>query len=111
MATVKNLKINKEVKEKVLEFGNLLKRGGLAVDKMILFGSYAKHTEQIGSDIDIAVVSPSFGNDLIDELQFLFKQRIPIDARIEPYPLSKDDFENGFSPIVSEIRKTGIIVI
>ena len=111
MVTIKNTKINKEVTDKVLEFGKLLEKGGLPVDKLVIFGSYAKNTERAGSDIDVAVISPNFGKDLVDEMQFLFKQRRNIDALIEPYPLSPDEFEKDFSPIVSEIRKYGMLIV
>ena len=110
MVTIKNIKINKEITDKVLAFGKLLEEGGLPVEKLVIFGSYAKNTEKAGSDIDVAVISPSFGNDLIDEMQFLFKQRMTVDALIEPYPLSPDEFKNGFSPILSEIKKYGVQV-
>ena len=103
--------INKEITDKILAFGKLLREGGLPVDKLVLFGSYARNTQRTGSDIDVAVISPNFGYDLIDEMQFLFKQRRNIDALIEPYPLSPDEFEKDFSPIVSEIRKYGMLVV
>ena len=103
-----NYKINKEVQEKVLQFGRLLQQEGIPVSKLLIFGSYAKNTATNDSDIDVCVVSPTFGKDVVDEMQFLFKKRRNIDSRIEPYPSSLSEFEKIESPLMSEVRKYGL---
>ena len=61
--------------------------------------------------LDVAIVSPSFGKDTMDEMQMLFKKAWRVDGRIEPYPLSVEEYEHGYSPITHEIRKYGIEVV
>lgn len=106
--TKKSQVIPSEIKEKVLEFGKLLQRDGIDVHKLVIFGSYAKNKATENSDIDVCVVSPSFGKDSIDELQLLLKKRRSIDNRIEPHPTSPQDFEELESPLIWEIRKYGV---
>ena len=60
--------------------------------QIILFGSYAKGTENEDSDIDIAVISDDF-DDIYDCMAILMGMTWDIDARIEPHPISKEDYE------------------
>ncbi len=79
------------------------------IEAIILFGSYAKGTENDNSDIDIAVISSDFKNiiqDGADLIGFTWK----IDTRIEPHPIRTEDYENIASPLVQEIINTGIKV-
>mgnify|MGYP001067405592 CR=1 FL=1 len=79
------------------------------IEAIILFGSYAKGTENEDSDIDIAVISSDFKNiiqDGADLIGFTWK----IDTRIEPHPIRTEDYENIASPLVQEIINTGIKV-
>ena len=102
--------INKNIINTVKKFRTAIETIGIPVEKMILFGSYAKGNARANSDIDIAVVSKKFGYDDVDEMQLLFKETWDVDSRIEPYPLSPRDLQEGFSPIVYEIKKYGILV-
>ena len=102
--------INKKIIEKVWQFRETIEAAGVPVEKMVVFGSQAKGNATKNSDIDVCVVSKNFGKDDIEEMQWLWKKTRFIDARIEPYPLSSDEFANGFSPIIDEIRKYGIAV-
>lgn len=76
------------------------------VKKAYLFGSYAKGNEREESDIDIAVV---LGNmpDFFDAQKQLMRLRRKIDLRIEPHPISENEF-NASNPYALEIQKTGI---
>ena len=73
--------------------------------KIILFGSYAKGTQNADSDIDIAVVLKDYSN-LIDTQVDLMRLRRKIDSRIEPHPFREKDFDVS-NPIVNEILKYG----
>lgn len=73
--------------------------------KIILFGSYAKGTNNPDSDIDIAVVLKDYSN-LIDIQLDLMRLRRKIDSRIEPHPFREKDFTIA-NPIVYEILKYG----
>lgn len=78
-------------------------------EAIILFGSYAKGTENQDSDIDIAVISSDF-KDIIDDGANLIGYTWKIDTRIEPHPITTEDYENVATPFVQEVINTGIRV-
>jgi len=73
-----------------------------------LFGSYAKNNQSPDSDIDIALIIDQLNDsdkfDIQVQLMLLAAQ---FDSRIEPHPLSKEDFDSD-NPFVHEIKITGI---
>ncbi len=75
--------------------------------KVFLYGSHAKGIAGEWSDIDLAVVSPDFSEDLFEERIRLMKLGLGIDKRIEPSPFRPEDF-NENNPLVNEINKSGI---
>lgn len=77
------------------------------IDAIILFGSYAKGTENEDSDIDIAIISEDF-EDIIEDGAKLIGLTWKIDTKIEPHPITKEDFENSSNPFVKEVMDTGI---
>ena len=77
------------------------------VDRAYLYGSYAKGRANKWSDIDIAIVSPDFSQDLFEERVFLMKLALNFDDRIEPSPFRPEDF-NLDNPLVNEIDASGI---
>ena len=79
------------------------------IEAIILFGSYAKGTENEDSDIDIAVISDDF-EDIYDCMAVLMGMTWDIDARIEPHPITTEDFEKISNPFVKEVVDTGIKV-
>ncbi len=79
------------------------------IEAIILFGSYAKGTENVDSDIDIAVISSDFKN-IIQDGADLIGYTWKIDTRIEPHPIRTEDYENVTTPFVQEIINTGIKV-
>ncbi len=56
----------------------------LDVECILLYGSYAKGTPHENSDVDIAVIVNSIGEDYLAEQAKLFRLRRAIDLRIEP---------------------------
>ncbi len=73
----------------------------------ILFGSYAKGTEQKDSDIDIALVFDDFKDDDKFDLQTkLLVWATEFDTRIELHPILQKEFDIE-NPFVAEIKKTG----
>ena len=79
------------------------------IEAIILFGSYAKGTENEDSDIDIAVISSDFKN-IIQDGADLIGYTWKIDTRIEPHPIRTEDYENIATPFVQEVINTGIKV-
>ena len=87
----------KLVKEKYPDFENAY-----------VFGSFAKDNTTLDSDIDIALIFKNLEDnhrfDIQVQLMILASQ---IDTRIEPHPISHNDFYSE-NPFVAEIKKTGI---
>lgn len=86
-------------------------RGKFAdLESVYVFGSYAKGKSTEDSDIDLALIFTNLDDskrfDIQVQLMLLAAQ---IDSRIEPHPISHDDFDSG-NPFVVEIKKTGIEV-
>ena len=100
--------INKNILENVNKFIEEIKKQ-YNVTAIILFGSYAKGTENENSDIDIAVISDDF-DDIYDCMANLMGMTWDIDARIEPHPIKKKDFDEVSDYFIKEIIDTGIKV-
>jgi predicted nucleotidyltransferase len=100
----------KTAKRKVEEYVRYLKgTRHLPVREAYLYGSYAKHRAHAWSDIDVCIVSPLFAKE--DGISFLWKNRRKedIDDMIAPVGFSPEDFDSpNPSPLVAEIRKTGV---
>ena len=79
------------------------------IEAIILFGSYAKGTQNEDSDIDIAIIFSDF-KDIFDDMADLIGYTWKIDTRIEPHPISKEDYEKIATPFVQEVIDTGIKV-
>jgi predicted nucleotidyltransferase len=77
----------------------------LPIEKVYLFGSYAKGTQREHSDIDVAVVVEHFDGDFFQVVSPLWRQTLEVDARIEPVVVARDTDYAGF---LDEIRNTGI---
>jgi len=100
--------INKDILDSINKFIEEIKKQ-YNVTAIILFGSYAKGTQNEDSDIDIAVISDDF-EDIYDCMAILMGMTWDIDARIEPHPITTEDYENISNPFVKEVVDTGIKV-
>ena len=95
----------------VNQYIDTVKKSGISVQEVYLFGSAAKGGMHPGSDIDLCIISPLFGNDRQRERVDLMNLRSEASDIIEPHPYSPADFNNPFDPLSSEIKKTGIQVL
>ena len=75
--------------------------------KVILFGSYARGTAGKWSDIDIALVSPSFSGVSFYDNKMLIPFMLRVDSRLELHLYRPEDFTED-DPFVKEIVKTGV---
>lgn len=100
--------INKDILNSINKFIEEIKKH-YNITAIILFGSYAKGTENENSDIDIAVISDDF-EDIYDCMANLMGMTWDIDARIEPHPIKKKDFEDVSDYFIKEVIDTGIKV-
>ena len=94
----------REAINKVKAYRHLLK-GYFNLEKVYLFGSYAKNTYREDSDIDVAVVVDHIEGDYFSITPLLWKLRREIDDRIEPILIEKDHDDADF---LIEIQKYGI---
>ncbi len=82
-------------------------RQRLRVDAAYLYGSQAVGSARPWSDIDVAVVSPDFSDDLFQERVILMQWAAAIDDRIEPQPFTPERFGPN-DPLASEISRHGV---
>ncbi|OFX17136.1 MAG: hypothetical protein A2033_09675 [Bacteroidetes bacterium GWA2_31_9] len=93
-----------EVIKKLKQF-KLLLANYFDIDKVYLFGSYAKNTNNQDSDIDVAIIVNKINGDYFTTTPLLWKLRRQIDDRIEPILFEKGNDKSGF---IDEIKKFGI---
>jgi len=91
------------------QFARSLIQDGIIIDKVILFGSYARNKARKDSDIDLCIISRNFGADKMKEMAYLFRKAVRINSLIEPIPYSPEQFERfDYLPIIAEIKTNGI---
>lgn len=99
----------REALKVIKKFVKALKREGIAIDHVILYGSHARGNARADSDIDVAVVSKNFGKDPVEEGMTLFRLAGKIDPRLEPVPISVKTYKKDtWIPLIYEIRDKGI---
>jgi len=95
----------------VRSYAKGVRKQGINLRKVILFGSFAKGTQHEWSDIDVALVADDFtGVGILDTPRF---SRIHLQTSfmyIEPITYSTDYFMES-DPFIEEIKKTGIEII
>jgi predicted nucleotidyltransferase len=96
----------REVIKKLRQY-KLLISSHFDVDKLVLFGSYARGTQRNDSDIDVAVVVNSISGDFFTYAPLLWNLRLEVDKRIEPVLLINGQDESGF---LQEILKDGLVI-
>lgn len=79
------------------------------IDQAYLYGSQLTGGATKWSDIDVAVISADFSEDLFEERLSLMRLAAEVDDRIEPWPFTPESF-NANDPLASEIRRTGVEV-
>jgi len=109
---VKEKYTKSEIKKIIKGLINSLSANNIVVDKIILYGSYAKGTPREHSDIDIAVISPSFKRRRIIDIQSdLAKASSKYLSVVEPVGYSTDDYRYAkMETLIGEIKKSGKIL-
>ena len=97
-----------KVRNLVEEYAKLVVKN-MIVNKIILYGSYARGDYRKDSDIDVAVVVPksSISKDILEDMTKLFKLRRNISTDIEPVLIIDGEDKSGF---LEDISKYGEIV-
>ena len=94
---------------KVKDYGALLRKSNfpMTIEKIYLFGSYARGNPNIDSDIDVALIVKKWEGDYFEVMPMLWKIRRDVDVRIEPHVIIPQEDYAGF---LNEIQKTGILI-
>jgi predicted nucleotidyltransferase len=79
----------------------------LRIEAAYLYGSHVLGSARLWSDIDVAVVSSDFSDDLFEERVTLMRCAAAIDDRIEPQPFTPERFGPN-DPLASEISRHGV---
>jgi predicted nucleotidyltransferase len=102
--------MDKNIDFAVTKYLDLIKEKFPDIESAYLFGSYAKGKSTEDSDIDLALIFTNLDDSKRFDIQVqLMLLAAKIDSRIEPHPISHEDFNSG-NPFVAEIKKTGIKV-
>jgi uncharacterized protein len=102
--------IPQEVLSVATDYINKLKKQ-IPIEKVILFGSFAKGTNTVDSDVNIAVFSPAFESmSRVDGITFLLMQALGYKIDIQPQPYTMKDYREHIG-LVDEILNTGVEII
>ena len=82
-------------------------RQRLRVEAAYLYGSQAIGLARPWSDIDVAVISPDFSDNLFEDRVVLMRWAAAIDDRIEPQPFTPERFGPN-DPLANEISHSGV---
>jgi predicted nucleotidyltransferase len=101
--------LSKDISDIVRKFAAIVAARGIHVEKILVYGSYASNRQRDDSDLDVAIISPDFGKDRLDEGVMLNKLAWRVDARLHPVPFSTEAFlYDSWVPLIHEIRTNGI---
>lgn len=79
---------------------------------VVLFGSEARGNAGPDSDIDVLAVletlTGDYGNELERGLAAVYPVALRLGRRVSVKPLSRDEYEQGDSPLLREVRRSGV---
>ncbi len=96
-----------QIKSIIKQYIKIIKQHKIEINKIFLFGSYARGTATEDSDIDIAIISNDFEGDRFSDRRKIVPLRRNIDRRLEPIPFRTEDFTKS-DPLALEIMTNGI---
>jgi predicted nucleotidyltransferase len=100
--------MDKKIDQSITSYLELIKKSYGNLETAYLFGSYVKGNFSDDSDIDIALNFKDLDNSKRFDLQVLLMiLATQFDSRIEPHPISHQDFSSG-NAFALKIRRTGI---
>jgi len=103
--------MDKAINKTITDYIKLIQENYSDFESVYVFGSYARGNSNQDSDIDLAIILKDLDDskrfDVQVQLMLLASQ---IDTRIEPHPISHNDFYSD-NPFVVEIKKTGFEIL
>ena len=74
--------------------------------RVMMFGSYSKGYANPDSDIDVAVIVPTYGNSKLEISKLLWHDVDQVSFLIEPVLIAED----RWSPLYDDVMRTGVTV-
>ena len=74
--------------------------------KVVMFGSYSKGYANPDSDIDVAVIVPTYGNRKFEMSKGLWHDVREVSFLIEPVLMAED----RWSPLYDDVMRSGVVV-
>jgi len=96
--------------EIVSNYASEIQAQGVHLRNVILYGSFAKGSQHLWSDIDVALVADEFEGLFTDIYHFANVAIKKKYIRIEPNTYSTEYYKEG-DPFIEEINKTGIKIL
>ncbi len=98
----------REVETIVKKFVSLLNISGVPIEKVFLYGSYARGEATFESDIDVMLISNHFESDDPEVKAMVWGLTRKVDIRLEPYMVSmKRYLSDEVSPLLQIVKKEG----
>lgn len=93
----------------IKKFAGDVKQSGINLNKVILYGSYARNEQNKWSDIDIALVADEFKSIGFEDVKLFASVLVRhSNLNIQPRTYNTKDFSIDKDPFVEEILNTGI---
>jgi len=107
------VKLTVKMKKALIKYIERLSQD-IVIDKVILFGSRATRFARPNSDIDLAIISPSFtGKRSVDVIAYLLSKVHEFDfgVSVEPLGFTSDEYgETNPWGVLGEIQQKGVII-
>jgi uncharacterized protein len=85
---------------------------GIPVQKVYLYGSYARNEANVDSDIDVMLISDYFNNASDEDLSKPWLYSTQFNPKIEPYSVGMKRFiSDDVSPLLEIVRREGIEIL
>lgn len=95
-----------EALDLVRQYKHIIARHFPQEPQVLMFGSYSKGGADQNSDIDVAVVVPTFGDNWLELSKSLWQDVDKVSLLIEPVLMSPEHP----SPLYDDVMRTGIAV-
>ncbi len=94
--------------KKAGEFVRVCLESGLTIERAVVFGSSVQGRAHEDSDIDLALVSPDFSRNFIQNNHLTLEAKIQV-PEVEVHAFYPEAFTLR-NPLVEEILKTGVVI-